>query len=192
MCYTKFHLPRPIFYSPNSKCICIGERTSVSFPHWKIMKTILWLIFIMGMPMPAKMVFMMRQCPASLNQWWPGARPTYNISIEFEIQPKFTVLWFKIHSADHNEILHTSRQYHQSGTKPNLVAKILATKFGGRLCRLPKSVAKISSKFQHLVNTGLHVDSLIKWLPFKVANTCKLDIIWVVYCSTIVNGSIGF
>ena len=78
----------------------------------------------------------------------------------------------------------------QSGTKPNLVAKIWATKFGVRLCRLPKLVAKISFKFQHLVNTGLDVGSLIKWLPLKVANTCKLDIIWVVYCSLIVNGSI--
>ena len=68
--------------------------------------------------------------------------------------------------------------------------KFLATKFGGRLCRLPKLVAKISSKFQHLVNTGLDVGSLIKWLSFKVANTCKLDIIWVVYCSPIVNGFI--
>ena len=80
--------------------------------------------------------------------------------------------------------------HYQSGTKPNLVAKILATKFGGRLCRLPKLVAKISSKFQHLVNTGLDVGSGIKWLPLKVANTCKLDIIWVVYCSPILNGSI--
>ena len=78
----------------------------------------------------------------------------------------------------------------QSGTKPNLVAKILATKFGGHLCKLPKVVAKINSKFQHLVNTGLDVGSLIKWLPLEVANTCKLDIIWVVYCSTIVSGSI--
>ena len=77
------------------------------------------------------------------------------------------------------------KYHYKSGTKPNLVPKILATKFGGRLCRLPKLVAKISSKFQHLVNTGLDVGSLIKWLPFKVANTCKLDIIWVVYCSPI-------
>ena len=26
MLYTKFHLPRPIFYSPSSKRTCIGER----------------------------------------------------------------------------------------------------------------------------------------------------------------------
>ena len=31
---TKFHLPRPIFYSSSSKCTRIGERESVSFPHW--------------------------------------------------------------------------------------------------------------------------------------------------------------
>ena len=41
----------------------------------------------------------------------PGARPTNDISIEFEIRPKFAVLWFKICSTDHNEMLHTSRQY---------------------------------------------------------------------------------
>ena len=31
-----------------------------------------------------------------------GARPTKDISIEFEIRPKFAVLWFKMHSTDHN------------------------------------------------------------------------------------------
>ena len=40
----------------------------------------------------------------------PGARPTNDISIEFEIRPKFAGLWFKIYSTDHNEILHTSQQ----------------------------------------------------------------------------------
>ena len=30
--------------------------------------------------------------------------------------------------------------------------------------RLPKLVDKISSQFQHLVNTGLYVGSLVKWL----------------------------
>ena len=40
----------------------------------------------------------------------PGARPTSNISIEFEIRPNFAVLWFKMFSADHNKILHMSRQ----------------------------------------------------------------------------------
>ena len=38
-------------------------------------------------------------------------RPTNDISIEFEIRPNFVVLWFKMHSTDDNEILHTSRQY---------------------------------------------------------------------------------
>ena len=37
----------------------------------------------------------------------PGARPTNDISIEFEIRPKFAVLWFKMYSTDHNDILHT-------------------------------------------------------------------------------------
>ena len=41
-----------------------------------------------------------------------GARPTNDISIEFEIRPKFVVLWFKMHPTNHNGILHTSRQCH--------------------------------------------------------------------------------
>ena len=41
----------------------------------------------------------------------PGGCPTNGISIEFEIRPKFAVLWFKIYPADLNEILHSSRQY---------------------------------------------------------------------------------
>ena len=41
-----------------------------------------------------------------------GARPTKNISIEFEIRWKFKTLWCKIYAADHNDILHTSRQCH--------------------------------------------------------------------------------
>ena len=40
----------------------------------------------------------------------PGACPTNDISIKFEIRPKFAVLWFKTNSVNHNEILHTSRQ----------------------------------------------------------------------------------
>ena len=40
-----------------------------------------------------------------------GAHPTNDISIEFKIIPTFEVLWFKIYSADHKKILHTSRQY---------------------------------------------------------------------------------
>ena len=70
---------------------------------------------------------------------------------------------------------------HQSGTKPNLVTV---------WHRLPKLVVRISSQFQHLVNTGLEVGSLVKRLTIKVANTCKSYTIWVIYCSPIVNGSI--
>ena len=40
----------------------------------------------------------------------PGARPTNGISIGFEIRPKYAVLWFKMFSTDHNEILHTPRR----------------------------------------------------------------------------------
>ena len=42
----------------------------------------------------------------------PGTRPTNDISIEFEIRPNLAVLWFKMYSTEHNEILHTSRQLH--------------------------------------------------------------------------------
>ena len=45
----------------------------------------------------------------------------------------------------------------------------LATNFGNHLYGLPKLAANISSKFHHLVNTGLAVGSLVKWLPIKVA-----------------------
>ena len=55
---------------------------------------------------------------------------------------------------------------------------------------LPKLVANVSSKFHHLVNTGLAVGFFVKWLPIMVAHTCKIDKIWVVYISPIRNGSI--
>ena len=42
----------------------------------------------------------------------PGARPINDVSIEFKIRPKFPMLWFKMYSTDHNEILHMSRQLH--------------------------------------------------------------------------------
>ena len=40
-----------------------------------------------------------------------GVRPTNDISTEFEIRPKFAVLWFKTYSTDHKTILYTSRQF---------------------------------------------------------------------------------
>ena len=40
----------------------------------------------------------------------PGARPTNDISIEFEIWPKFDGMWLKTYCTDHNKILYTSRQ----------------------------------------------------------------------------------
>ena len=43
---------------------------------------------------------------------WTGARPTNDISIEFEIRSKLGTLLFQIYLTDHNEILHTSRQCH--------------------------------------------------------------------------------
>ena len=45
----------------------------------------------------------------------PGARPTNDILIKFEICPKFGVLLFKIYLTDHNQILYMSRQWHCRG-----------------------------------------------------------------------------
>ena len=39
-----------------------------------------------------------------------GARPTNDMSIDFEIRPKFRVFSFEMYSTDHKEILHTSLQ----------------------------------------------------------------------------------
>ena len=55
------------------------------------------------------------QAGIKINQlYWkggaPGARPTNEISIEFEIRPHLAVLWFQMCSTNHNEILHMSRQ----------------------------------------------------------------------------------
>ena len=42
----------------------------------------------------------------------PDPCPTNDISIEFEIRPKYKVLCFKMYSTYHNKILHMSRQLH--------------------------------------------------------------------------------
>ena len=50
----------------------------------------------------------------------PGVRLTNDISIEFEIRPKFAVqCWLKMYSTNHNKILHTSRQYILSWSTSN-------------------------------------------------------------------------
>ena len=46
----------------------------------------------------------------SSNKQRPGAHPTNDISIEFEIQPKFEVLSIHAYITNHNEISHTLRQ----------------------------------------------------------------------------------
>ena len=63
----------------------------------------------------------------------------------------------------------------QSGTKPNLVAKIWPPNLVTICAWLPKLVANVSSQFHRLINTGLAVGSLDKWLPINVANTSKTD-----------------
>ena len=57
----------------------------------------------------------------------------------------------------------------QSGTKPNLVAKIWLPTLVTICKGLPKLVANISFHIHHFVNTGLAVGSLVKWLPISVA-----------------------
>ena len=42
--------------------------------------------------------------------YMPNTRPTNDIAIKLEIRSKFVVLWFKKCSAEHNKMLHTSRQ----------------------------------------------------------------------------------
>ena len=58
---------------------------------------------------------------------------------------------------------------HQSGIKPNLIAKIWLPTLVTICNGLPKLVDKISSHIDRLVNTGLDVGSLVKWLPIEVA-----------------------
>ena len=58
--------------------------------------------------------------------------------------------------------------YQQFGTKANLVAKIWLPTLVTICNGLPKLVANMSSEIHHLVNTGLTVGSLVKWLPIKV------------------------
>ena len=48
-----------------------------------------------------------------------GARPTNDISISFEIRPKFAVLWFKIYSTDHNKISLWSVEHILNYSAPN-------------------------------------------------------------------------
>ena len=45
-----------------------------------------------------------------LIQVQPGNSPTNNILIKFEIQWSFVMFFFITYAADHNEIVHTSRQ----------------------------------------------------------------------------------
>ena len=61
------------------------------------------------------------------------------------------------------------RTANQSGKKTNLLAKIWLPTLVTICNGLPKLVAKISFHIHHLVNTGLDVGSLVKWLPIKVA-----------------------
>ena len=45
-------------------------------------------------------------------QSYIATTPTKDISIKFEIQPKFAMLLFKMYSTDHKEMLQMSRRLH--------------------------------------------------------------------------------
>ena len=53
-------------------------------------------------------------------------------------------------------------------------------------------LSKSYCKLHVLVILSSLVQNLVTWLPIKVAHTCKLDTIWVVYCLPIGNDSILF
>ena len=52
-------------------------------------------------------MYQVGRCKLTVDAQGAGARPTNDISIEFEIRPKFVLLWFKMYITDHNEILDT-------------------------------------------------------------------------------------
>ena len=81
----------------------------------------------------------------------PGARPTMWISIEFEIRSKFGVLWFKMCSTDHNEILHMSRQYYCRDKWKNLL-------------RLAEYLMNKSITNFHWISNSIEI-SLVGWVP---------------------------
>ena len=99
---------------------------------------------------------LVRQAPSHyLSQCWPRSLSPYDVT-----RPQ----WVNDPTAQP-----TKQHIEQSGTKPNLVAKIWLPTLVTICNGLPKLVAKISSHIDHLVNTGLAVGSLFKWLPIKVA-----------------------
>ena len=51
----------------------------------------------------------------------PGPRPMNDISTKFKIRPAFEVLWLKMYSTEHNEILHMSRQCNLSWYVQNFI-----------------------------------------------------------------------
>ena len=138
-----------------------------------------------------------------LSQYWPRSMSSYGIVRPYWVNLYGNLLVKRLYQAEgqhmtwwHNsmEMFSTSMAFcdenhwsqvdtHnlQSGTKPNLVAKMWPLTLGTICAWLPKLIADVISQFHHSVNTGLNVGSLVKWLPIMVAHTCKLDTIWVVY-----------
>ena len=79
------------------------------------------------------------------------ARPTNDISIEFEIRSEFVVLWLKMRSTDHNEISHMTRHcYCCDVCKTSL--------FSARYV-----VNKNIKKF-HWISNSIEI-SLVGWVP---------------------------
>ena len=76
--------------------------------------------------------------------WWAGLIMPWHVIGSRQIKPE---CW---------------QAFQQSGTKPNLVAKIWPPNLVTIYTWLPKLVANVSSNFHHLVNTGLAVDSFFQ------------------------------
>ena len=88
-----------------------------------------------------------QRCMAQLS-----ARPTNDISIELEIQQHFVMILFIIYSADHNGILHTSRQIHYHN-----VRKILLWSVDHILKHSTPKFDRISSSVEIPLDDGCHI-----------------------------------
>ena len=94
MFYTKFHLPKPIFYSPSSKCTRIGERASVSFHHW-------WKLPILMSSLPLSQIDLESNFPQvstspSISKqclWFVGLLPHDNINKSIGLTHRPWKMW---------------------------------------------------------------------------------------------------
>ena len=103
--------------SPND-AMCVIFTSNIAQNVWEDRIELLWSTILLQWLFYGKYCCFnsSTKCSKGINSisWFltsPGARPTNDISIEFEIRPKFASLWFEMSSTNHDEILHKSRQY---------------------------------------------------------------------------------